>query len=71
MEIFKKRISTLIGMVIIFAVVIFAFGGVFAYEYYFIPKTQTLNIVVPTKVQILTSTLPITTIEKQNLSDLI
>jgi hypothetical protein len=56
-------------MVIIFAVVIFAFGGVFAYEYYFIPKTQTLNIVVPTKVQILTSTLPITTIEKQNLSD--
>ncbi|MEK7080415.1 MAG: hypothetical protein AAB925_01100 [Patescibacteria group bacterium] len=39
----QKGISTLVGITIIVAVAIIAFGGVFAYQYFTNPKTQTSN----------------------------
>lgn len=38
MYIFTTKVSTLTGLLIIFAEILIVFGGVFAYQYYFVPK---------------------------------
>lgn len=43
-----KKISTLVGIIIIVAVAIIAFGGVFAYQYYF-RKTPDSQLQIPGK----------------------
>jgi len=40
----QKGISTLVGIIIIIAVAIIAFGGVFAYEYFAKSQTPTINV---------------------------
>jgi len=42
-----RKISTLTGIIIIFAVAVILFGGVFAYQYSVIKRIQQINIVQP------------------------
>ena len=55
MYIFTKRVSTLNGLIIIIAEILIVFGGVFAYQYYFVPKNidatevPAINISKPAK----------------------